>query len=133
MHSEETEGTSQALPKLSSDDYVLRAITSDYWVDKKTGKIKPHAFRRRDADKKGLSVFIESNYSIEQCISSADFTCHAVGRLQVGAVRELELDVIPDSLHHANINTSLPFPEEDDDRRNYLANRLAERCERVWP
>src|SRR5262249_8108792 len=124
--------SSVALPQLTCSDLVYRSIITDYWVNRKTGKIKPAAFRRRPADAKGLSVNIAANYSIQQCIESPHYNeCFAVGSLHVGCIRDLGLEVVPDTADHANI-VGVPLEGEDDKRREDLAQALAEQCRPLW-
>ncbi|MCC3440184.1 hypothetical protein, partial [Microcoleus sp. PH2017_05_CCC_O_A] len=78
----------------------------------------------------GLSVTIASVCSPEQC--AAKFrNCYGVASLQVGQIRELGLDAVPDSASHAQI-VGLPYVTDDRDRAERLADLLAERSRIVW-
>jgi hypothetical protein len=56
---------------------------------------------------------------------------YGVASLQVGKVRELGLDVVPDSPSHAQI-VGLPYREDDRNNADRLARLLAEQSRLVW-
>lgn len=120
-----------ALPTLECREIVYRTVSTDYWIKKKTGRITRHAFLRREADINGLSVDIASKRNLQNCIDSPRTKkCFAIVSLHTGKVRDLELDVIPDGEDHANIDKLPPSgcSEEEEKRRNDLADALAEQC-----
>ena len=57
--------------------------------------------------------------------------CFGVASLQVGQIRELGLDAVPDSPSHAQI-VGLPHVKEDRDKAERLADLLAQRSSIVW-
>ena len=133
-----------SFPPLTCDELLYRPIIYEYWIDRRTGAVKPHAFRRRAADRHGLSVNLVSSYSILECVECTDYTeCFAVGTLHVGCIRDITLrdgicallDVHQDSPTHANI---LGLPAKDqtgpphDENREHLANLLARQWRSVW-
>lgn len=66
---------------------------------------------------------IASTCSPQQC--AARFrNCYGVASLNVGEIRALALDVVPDSTSHANI-IGLPYREDDRFRADRLADLLA--------
>ena len=58
-------------------------------------------------------------------------TCYGVARLEVGGIRELGLDVFPDSISHAEI-AGLPYAENDPEMANLLADLLAQQSIVIW-
>jgi hypothetical protein len=101
---------------------VFRAMRRSS-INKLTGEIDPVEFLRRPPpqDEMGLSV---DTVSIESCALSRDNV--RVGELQVGQIRLLGLDVVPDTVTHANI-TGCPRKEEDLTRAMFLANELVKK------
>jgi hypothetical protein len=105
---------------LGCQDVVFRAITKQSWLDQGDGSPLADAFLRlagkeRDAD--GLSVALFDGFPIHadpkelkrHIDGITGLSCVGLLSLLVGHVRELdEVDVVPDSLTHANI-TGLPF------------------------
>jgi hypothetical protein len=89
---------------------IDRSILRKQWIDEDTGRVKADAFFLR-VKEPGLSVNLASACSPQQC---ADLfrKCYGVASLEVGAVREINLDVEQDSETHANI-VSLPHREDD--------------------
>jgi hypothetical protein len=81
-------------------------------------------------DEIGLSVNLAKACSPEDC--AARFrSCYGVASLRVGDVRKIGLDVVQDSIVHANI-TGLPYRENDRLGADRLARLLAEISEIVW-
>lgn len=124
---------------MTCEDLLYRPLIDESWVNRKTLEVKAAAFRRRKADKIGLSVNVVSNYSVRQCIECQDYReCFAVGTLHTGHVLDIEpagLSVERDSFEHANI-IGLPAKEETgaphDARREFLANELVKQWRGVW-
>jgi hypothetical protein len=82
------------------------------------------------ANEPGLSVTIASVCSPEQCAAKFN-NCFGVASLQVGQIRELGLDAVPDSESHALI-VGLPQVKDDRNRAERLADLLAQRSSIVW-
>ena len=82
------------------------------------------------ANEPGLSVTIASVCSPEQCAAKFN-NCYGVASLQVGQIRELGLDAVPDSASHALI-VGLPQVKDDRNRAERLADLLAQRSSIVW-
>lgn len=101
---------------------AYRAMAKKGWIDRDANRANPAAFFRRpppkDAD--GLSLDIESAAS---CFVSLK-TCHGVASLEVGGIRVLGLDVVPDDVPHATL-AGLPRQEEDPAKAEHLAAQLA--------
>jgi hypothetical protein len=51
--------------------------------------------------------------------------------MEVASIRELGLDVIPDSISHAEI-IHLPYAEDDPEQADFLADSLAQQSQIVW-
>jgi hypothetical protein len=78
---------------------------------------------RLDERATGLSV----NYDLTPARCQAGFNCtYGVASLTVENVTTLNLQVIPDEPHHANI-TGIPYKEDDPLRAEALASELASR------
>lgn len=108
------------LPELVPEDDLLRALLNKRAVDN-----LPDAFLLRDNEKdSGLSVSIRSTASECRALFSRTF---GVAQLTVSQVTELELAVVPDEPHHANI-VGIPHKDDDADRAEWFASRLAERA-----
>jgi hypothetical protein len=108
---------------------VYRALLRKRWIDEGTVRVQFDAYLLRP-NEQSLSVRIASTCSPEQC--AAGFrNCYGVASLQVGRIRELGLDVVPDSRSHASI-TGLPTVEDDRDRAERLADLLALQSRIVW-
>jgi hypothetical protein len=75
------------------------------------------------ADESGLSVFFDCTPAESVAISG--LSSHGVANLVVSGVTALQLTVTPDKPQHATID-GLPHKEEDADRAEWLASRLAE-------
>ncbi len=73
---------------------------------------------------------IASVFTAEQCAASFK-KCYGVARLEVASIRELGLDVIPDSISHAEI-IHLPYAEDDPEQADFLADSLAQQSQIVW-
>lgn len=114
---------------LPCNSIVYRALLRKRWIDQDTGKLKADAYFLRDSEQ-GLSVNIAETYSPEQCAKQFK-NCFGVASLHVGRVRELGLDVVPDSLTHANI-IGLPRSKDDLAEAERLAGLLAKQSRIVW-
>ncbi|PSB01375.1 hypothetical protein [Merismopedia glauca] len=104
---------------------VYRALLRKQWFDVETQEINPDAFYLRQKKQEvGLSVNLASACSLEEC--AAQFrNCYGIAALQVGQIRQLGLDVVPDSPTHANI-MGLPYREDDSALAERLADLLAQ-------
>jgi hypothetical protein len=113
---------------------VYRALLRKKWVDKNTGRIMAAAFLRRPEstgnDLDGVSVSPAETCSVED-VRNAFNECFGVVSLHVGRVRDMGLDVAPDTLVHANI-TGLPAPDNDPVEAERLAGLLARQARIVW-
>jgi hypothetical protein len=113
---------------------VYRALFKKGWINEDTGGVKADAFFLRERDlPSGLSVNIAATCSPQQCAANFD-GCSAVASLHVGRVRDLGLDVVPDSKTHANIK-GLPYREDNRAEAERFAGLLAKqsRLIRVKP
>lgn len=110
---------------------VYRALLRKPWINEDTGLVQSEAYYlRKNKNEQGISVNIASACSPEQC--AARFKkCYGVARLEVGGIRELGLDVIPDSMSHAEI-AGLPYEEDDPKMADLLADLLAQQSQIVW-
>ncbi|MEG4588833.1 hypothetical protein QUA54_26995 [Microcoleus sp. MOSTC5] len=107
---------------------VYRALLRRQWIDE-ANLVVSSAYLLR-ANEPGLSVTIASVCSPEQCAAKFNY-CYGVASLQVGQIRELGLDAVPDSASHAQI-VGLPYVTDDRDTAERLADLLAERSRIVW-
>lgn len=114
---------------LAKDAIMYRSILRKQWIDEDTGRVKADAFFLR-VKEPGLSVNLASACSPQQ---SADLfrKCYGVASLEVGAVREINLDVEQDSETHANV-VGLPHREDDLAEAERLAGLLAKKSHLVW-
>ncbi len=117
---------------LSDEATVYRALLRQQWIDEDTGKVKRDAYYlRQDRGETGLSVRIASVCTPEEC--AAKFrSCYGVASLNVGYIRSLGLEVIPDSPSHANI-IGLPYREDNRLEADRFARLLARESRIVWP
>ena len=114
---------------LADSAIVYRALLRKQWIDRENNLVLFDAYLLRPNDR-GLSLTIASVSSPEKC--AANFkNCYGVASLQVGQIRELGLDAVADSVSHAEI-IGLPYPKDDRDRAERLADLLAERSIIVW-
>jgi hypothetical protein len=109
--------------ELPCDCIVYRAILRRNWVDKDTKRLSSAAFIRRPVDVDGLSVNIAGTCTPEQCMAQFR-SCFGLATLHVGRVRDLGLDVVPDSPDHACI-TGVPYQHEDPAEAERIARLLA--------
>ena len=107
---------------------VYRAMARKSWIDS-TGRVLSAAFMRRPPpkDEDGLSVDVKSASSCYKSLRD----CYGVVSLHTGRLRDLQLDVVPDELTHANV-TGLPRQEEDRTSAEHLASELAKQA-RIVP
>ena len=106
----ESTGKASVFEKLADDAIVYRALLRKQWIDEETEIVTSDAFfLRKSKNEQGLSVNIASVCSPEQCAARFQ-NCYGVASLIVGHIRELGLDVVRDSLSHANI-VGLPYRE----------------------
>lgn len=116
---------------LPNSAIVYRALLRKPWINEDTGLVESEAYYlRKNKNEQGISVKIASVCSPEEC--AARFrNCYGVARLEVGGIRELGLDVIPDSISHAQI-AGLPYAEDDPEMADLLADLLAQQSQIVW-
>jgi hypothetical protein len=127
----EEPGQGQVVPELPCNCIVYRAVRTKGWIDPDTGDLLTLAFvRRPEGDEDGLSVNIADHCSVEDCMKGLK-KCHGIVSLHVGRLRDIGLNVRPDSIDHACI-TGVPFTSEDRDRAEKLATLLVERSRFVW-
>ena len=124
-------GISSEFDPLPDSAIVYRALLRKQWINEDTGRVSSNAyFLRKERNEIGLSVNIASTCSPEEC--AAKFRkCYGVASLNVGRIRELGLDVLPDSLSHGQI-VGLSYVEDDRDRADRLARLLAKESRIVW-
>ena len=124
-------GSSSDFKSLPDSAIVYRALLRKQWISEDTGRVTSNAyFLRKERNELGLSVNIASACFPEEC--AAKFRkCYGVASLNVGSIRELGLDVISDSLSHAQI-VGLSYIEDDRDRADKLARLLAKKSRIVW-
>jgi hypothetical protein len=117
--------------QLTDDAFVYRALLRHFWIDEDTGQVKRDAYYLRfDRRETGLSVNVASVYEPKAC--AARFrNCYGVARLQVGEIRSINLDVLRDSIGHANI-IGLPYRESDRLQADRLARLLSRMSKIVW-
>ncbi len=118
---------------LDASTEVYRAVLYRSWL---RGGIQPNAFFRCLRDTKGVSVNNPTSCTpAELCAIFQE--CFGVLRLNVGVVRSLELDIVPDlrpgpgGCDHGNI-TGLPIIDEDRDLAERIARRLASLATLEW-
>ncbi|MEZ2234300.1 hypothetical protein [Microcoleus sp.] len=121
--------TNYEFEPLPESAIVYRALLRRQWIDEGNNLVVFSAYLLRP-NEPGLSVTIASVCSPEQCAAKFQ-NCYGVASLQVGQIRELGLDAIPDSDSHAQI-VGLPYVKDDRDRAERLADLLAERSRIVW-
>lgn len=119
------------LEPLLCSEIVYRALLRKRWINEDTFRVKADAYFLREQEKHtGLSVSIARTCSPQQCAKKFR-ECFGVASLQVGHIRDIGLDVVPDALTHANI-VGLPYREDDPDRAERFAGLLAKRSHIVW-
>ncbi|MEK0182478.1 MAG: hypothetical protein EAZ78_12290 [Oscillatoriales cyanobacterium] len=121
--------TNYEFEPLPESAIVYRALLRRQWIDEANNLVVSSAYLLRP-NEPGLSVTIASVCSPEQCAAKFQ-NCYGVASIQVGQIRELGLDAIPDSDSHAQI-VGLPYVKDDRDRAERLADLLAERSRIVW-
>ncbi|MGA7081248.1 MAG: hypothetical protein WBQ43_04760 [Terriglobales bacterium] len=105
-----------SLRALVEADILLRALLRRAELDDPVTAF----FMRSNERDTGLSV----NFDMTPDECRAQFrTSHGVRSLLVQSVRELELEVIPDDAHHANVK-GIPHKDDDPDRAELLAGQL---------
>ncbi len=114
---------------LNDSAIVYRALLRKQWIDETSDLVLLFAYLLRP-NEPGLSVTIASVSSPEQCAAKFK-NCYGVASIQVGEIRKLGLDAVPDSASHAQI-IGLPDVTDDRDRAERLADLLAERSRLVW-
>jgi hypothetical protein len=114
---------------LSAGAIVYRSLLRKQWINEDTGHVTADAYFLRP-NEPGLSVNLADVCTPEEC-ARCFRKCYGVASLEVGAVREVGLDVVQDSGNHANI---LGLPDRDADlaRAERLAGLLARRSALVW-
>jgi hypothetical protein len=124
-------GSETEFESLSNSETVYRALLRKQWINEDTGLVESEAYYlRKNKNEQGLSVSIASVSTPEEC--AAKFKkCYGVARLEVGCICELGLDVIPDSISHAEI-VGLPYAEDDPEQADSLADSLAQQSQIAW-
>lgn len=107
-----------AVRQLVPDDLLLRVLVKQKWLSN-----LHEAFLLR-SNETGLSVFFDCSPAESVAISTLSRS-YGVARLVVGNVTALQLTVVPDEPRHATIE-GLPHKEDDADRAEWFASRLAE-------
>ena len=120
--------TNYPFDSLADSAIVYRALLGKHWIDE-ANLVLSFAYLLR-INEAGLSVKIASVCSPEQCAAKFK-NCYGVASLQVGQIRELGLDAVPDSASHAQI-VGLPHVKDDRDKAERLADLLAQRSSIVW-
>jgi hypothetical protein len=111
---------------LADNILVYRALRKR-WIDQDRLIVKIDAYYlRQRISERGISV----NFSIEQSLAAIR-NCEGVAGIYVGAIRELNLDVLRDSSSHASI-IGLPYRENDAANADELALLLARQSQIVW-
>lgn len=105
-----------SLRALVDADILLRALLRRAELD---DPLTAFFIRSNERDT-GLSV----NFDMTPNECRAQFrTSHGVRSLRVQLVRELELEIVPDEPHHANLK-GIPHKDDDPDRAEFLAGQL---------
>jgi hypothetical protein len=121
---------------LEDSEEVYRALRPS-WIDKDTQQVLAPAFQRREQpqDESGLSVGIAQAWNLDEYATTALKNCKAVVALGVGPVRQIvvvpRLDIVPDSVDHANIK-NIPRVSEDKHRAEDIASALVELAVCCW-
>lgn len=115
--------------RLPESAIVYRALLRKQWIDETSDLVLLFAYLLRP-NEPGLSVTIASVCSPEQCAAKFK-NCYGVASIQVGQIRELGLDAVPDSASHAQI-VGLPDVTDNPDRAERLADLLADSSIIVW-
>ena len=114
----------------SDDVIVYRAILKKAWIDPRQRRVLPMAFIRRPAPKDSDGLSVGHSCPVREYLSRFDKSFGAA-RIEVGSVRELALDVVPDpdpaELHHALI-VGVPYQDDDLAHAEFLAAELAARA-----
>jgi len=125
---------------LPPNTIVYRAITKESWLVNNGTEIDPAAFYRRSQkwDPNGVTIG-EGPYSYRETdrpltrpiygIIAVDADC--VGAIRVAEAPEIALDITFDDPPHGNINTGLPFRDENPKLAERFANLLAN-CAEVF-
>jgi hypothetical protein len=114
-----THNTTSAFETYPCHKIVYRACLYPDWI-KPNRKIKKQAFFRYDKDKRGISVTPD----LAHCTDGLTGETFGTIALPVGWVRDLGLDVIPDSPTHANI-VGVPTRDQNRELAMHLADGLA--------
>lgn len=118
-----------SFPPLPCEKIVYRTITRA--GDFRDGRPLASAFHRKRKDTDGLSV----DYDVTVPDGCAPMLSgkRAIVSLHVGRLRDISLDVIPDSPSHANI-VEVPFNDDPDQIElvEQLAGLMVEQSRTVW-
>ncbi|NJK53853.1 MAG: hypothetical protein HC936_15550 [Leptolyngbyaceae cyanobacterium SU_3_3] len=127
----EPSNSSQGFKPLADEAFVYRALLRQFWLNEDTGAVKRDAYYLRfDRNEIGLSVNLASACSPQDC--AARFKkCYGVASLSLGDIRRLGLNVVQDSVNHANI-VGLPYRETDRLAADRYARLLAQASQVVW-
>lgn len=102
----------------SCGQIVYRAVIYENWI--KNARVRPQAFTRLNKDVMGLSV----GPTPEDSSRGFSLPIHGYLSLHVGHVRDIQLDVVPDTPTHANI-IGVPFRDENEVEHGRLTRLLA--------
>lgn len=127
-YNEQLMSTKYQFNTLPDSAIVYRDLLRRHWIDE--ANLVVFSAYLLGANEPGLSVTIASVCSPEQCAAKFN-NCFGVASLQVGQIRELGLDAVPDSASHAQI-VGLPQVKDDRNRAERLADLLAQRSSIVW-
>lgn len=130
--SQETKGQAE-LPVLQAQDLVYRAMLREDWIDQETQEVLPAAYMRGERDVHGISVGIVATYPLKRFIRKWS-RCYGVATLKVQDTRNitdedgqiLGIDIVPDSIRHANINTHIPYQTDNLIKALHIATQLAD-------
>jgi hypothetical protein len=107
-----------AVRVLLDHDTLLRALLRRSQIDDPRT-----AFLIRD-DERDTGLSVNFDLTPEQCRAQECFsTTYGVRSLLVRYVRALELEVVPDAPHHANV-TRIPHSDDDPKRAEFVAGEL---------
>jgi hypothetical protein len=113
-------GSVGVIRALVSQDVLLRALRNANMRQELS-----LAFMLRE-NERGTGLSVNFDQTPAEC--QAGFICtYGVASLTVQSVADLQLRVVPDEPHHANI-TGVPYKEDDPLRAEFLASQLAKQA-----
>lgn len=128
---QQSSGNEAGFEQIPNSESVYRALLRKQWINEDTGLVESEAYYlRKNKNEQGIYVNIASVFTAEEC--AARFKkCYGVARLEVGDIRNLGLDVIRDSISHAEI-AGLPYAKDDPEQADFLADSLAQQSQIAW-